>query len=48
MANGGFTFTQGISSPQQASQGGSGVGDVSDTIFKASTLIERPQDNAWV
>ena len=46
MANGGFTFTQGISSPQQASQGGSGVGDVSDTIFKASTLIENKKREA--
>ena len=41
MADGGFTFTQGLS-PQQSSQGSgqAASGDVSDTIFKASNLIE--------
>ena len=41
MAEGGFTFTQGLS-PQQSSQssGQGATGDLSDTIFKASNLIE--------
>tara|TARA_R110002167_G_scaffold89273_1_gene240833 strand:+ start:30593 stop:32224 length:1632 start_codon:yes stop_codon:yes gene_type:complete len=42
MAEGGFTFTQGLS-PQQSSQssGQGASGDLSDTIFKASNLIEN-------
>ncbi len=49
MADGGFTFTQGVSSPQQSSQGGGGGGgggDFSDTIFKASALMENKKKEA--
>lgn len=42
MANGGFTFTQGL----QAPQGSSGTKSVSDTIFKAATLIENKKREA--
>jgi len=46
MANGGFTFTQGLQPSQQTSQGGAGTKGVSDTIFKAATLIENKKREA--